>query len=216
MLDCDWSSDVCSSDLVNQFADDPALEERLKWVAGEMTGLLALSSKQASMVVARIDSVARELAYIESLRERVRMVHGIGEHLKRGASLFRRDPELQQEITRMQALMAGPLKMFDETFELLDRQIADMTGTLGDPRTRIKSIRDNRDEIHFRMMLWDELIEQWKEPKMARDDQTIKVLKSTYRFLAVNFTETKPWPLFKPGKAAGPGGAEPAETSNAA
>ena len=58
----------------------------------------------------------------------------------------------------------------------------------------VQHIRDARDDLHHRFMIWDETIEQWQaEGATACGDEVEILIKQTYRFLAVNFTQTQKW-----------------------
>ena len=44
-------------------------------------------------------------------------------------------------------------------------------------------------------MIWDDLIEKWKDAVYERGDGAMALVKETYRFLATNYAAAVPWTL---------------------
>ncbi len=58
----------------------------------------------------------------------------------------------------------------------------------------VQYIRITRDDLHHRFMDWDETIKQWQaDEATAPSVEAALLIKQTYHFLAVRFTQTQKW-----------------------
>ena len=148
-----------------------------------------------------IDKLARELSYIEALRDRFGRVQYIGAQLHILSKLYKREPGIRNEVFRMQVLIRAPVADFDSMFTQADAQTGEILAVLRNIAAQTKFIRDMRDELHHRLMLWDEMINLWAITPTERSGEIEALLKDTYRFLARNFAVSNDWPLAgRPGR----------------
>jgi hypothetical protein len=145
-------------------------------------------------VVAGIEGVARELAYLEALRERVATVAGLVTKLQSAGRLYRREQTTVDEIRRMLVLIRPPLAAMQESLVQADAQSGEVLGMLRNLVARVRHIRAVRDGLHGALMPWDEIIAAWHdEQPVARDAAFEALLRKTYGFLAGRFVQTDPW-----------------------
>ena len=109
-----------------------------------------------------IDKLARELSYIEALRDRYTQVQYINAQLGLLSKLYKREPGIRnKEYFRMQVLIRSPVADFNSMFTQADAQTGGILAVLRNIAAQTKFIRDMRDELHHRLMLWDEMINPW-------------------------------------------------------
>ena len=186
---------------LEQLADDPTTKQRVQEAFIKIAERLGIGAARKHEVVSSIDTLARELSYVEALRDRYATVQAIAERLNVLQNLYKRDASIRNDIFRMQALIRTPIGNFDVVFAQVDAHTGEILSVLRNIPAQIKYIRDVRDELHHRLMLWDQIIESWSAVTVERSLEIEALLKETYRFLARNFALASDWPL-----AGRPGG----------
>ena len=61
--------------------------------------------------------------------------------------------------------------------------------------SQVRYIRDTRDTLHQRFMLWDSLIEQWSSVPLERSGPLDRLVRVTYQFCARHFPQANDWSL---------------------
>ena len=143
-----------------------------------------------------MDRVSRELSYIEGLRDRYTLVGKIAERITSSARVYKNSGTLSEEIYRVRLLMKTPVDSFNLSFQNVDGQCAEIANVLRKPDEMIAFVRRNRDELHQRLMVWDRLVEQWREEDAQKRSKRLEtLLLITYRFVARNFPANQEWTL---------------------
>lgn len=180
---------------LEQAAQDPETKQRVQEAFTRLAEKVGLGKERRQEVVDMIDAVARELAYIEALRDRYGRVRYISAQLAVLNGLYRRDSGIRNEIFRMQVLIRPPVANFDTMFGQVDAQTGEILSVVKNLQAQFRFIREMRDELHFRLMLWDEMIDQWSSTPVEKSPEIETLLKETYRFLARHFGQAVEWPL---------------------
>jgi hypothetical protein len=180
---------------LEQAAQDPETKRRVQEAFTRLAERAGFGKERRQEVVDMIDAIARELAYIEALRDRYARVRYISAQLGVLNNLYRRDGGIRNEIFRMQALIRSPVTNFDTMFGQVDAQTGEILSVVKNLQAQIRFIREMRDELHFRLMLWDEMIASWSSVAVERSTGIEVLLKETYRFLARHFGQAMEWPL---------------------
>jgi hypothetical protein len=178
-----------------QIAEDPTIKGRVQAAFAEIAQRLGLPIERKQEVVDRIESLARELAYIEALRERFGVLKAMRTKLHDFHNLYRRDRSFDEEISRIENLMRRPFGEIETIFDQVDAQSGEIVSMLRNIQSQIDFIRKSRDDLHSRMMLWDDVILEWDHIKIERSLENEATMRSLYRFLARNFNIAKPWQL---------------------
>lgn len=178
-----------------QLAEDPQTKQRVQEAFIRMAEKLGLGKDRRQEVVDMIENVAREFSYIEALRERFGRVRYVAAQLNVLGNLYRRDTSIRNDIFRMQVLIKPPLNNFDTAFGQVDAQTGEVLSVVKNLQAQIRFIRDTRDELHHRLMQWDDVIAQWDAATIERSAAIEILLKETYRFLARHFSQAAEWPL---------------------
>ena len=177
---------------LQRFNADPKTEERLKQVAADVATMIG-ENLDADAVLGRIDDVARELAYIEALQERCSEVLGIVPKLTAIARAYRGDRGVLDELSRIRTLLLRPIEMYDGIFARLAQRQEAITDVVRKHTDQIEFIREQRDDVHQSMMMWDPILLTWKNVEMTRCSDTESRIAELYRFIARHFLARQEW-----------------------
>jgi hypothetical protein len=178
-----------------QLAEDPAIKQRVTAAFSDIAVKIGLPPDRKQEVIDRVDELARELSYIEALRERFGIIKGIAETIAAFQKIYRRDRTVIEDLSRISNLMRRPLTELQSIFDQVDGMSGEILSLLRNMVRQIEFIRESRDELHQRMMLWDETIVQWATIPVDRSPENEVLMKEFYRFLARNYIVEKPWEL---------------------
>lgn len=186
---------IVDQEALMQLAEDPAIKQRVTAAFSDIAIKLGLPPDRKQEVVDRIDELARELSYIEALRERFGVIRGIGDTIAAFQKIYRRDRTVIEDLSRIGNLMRRPLTELQSIFDQVDGMSGEIVSLLKNMVRQIEFIRESRDELHQRMMLWDETIVKWSVIPVERTTDNEALMKEFYRFLARNYIVEKPWEL---------------------
>lgn len=174
----------------------------LESVEGKMfvqTGLdligqkIGLGEGRAPTVAQHADQIMRELAYIEGLRERYVHASRIVEKLDQIAHHHSSERHFVDEINRCKILMEPPVKNFRGDFLDVDTRMKQVAEALKAVDTQVAFIRETRDKLHQKMLIWDELIEKWDFKIEGKTKYNRQVVQLTYQFVAQYFPQNVDW-----------------------
>ena len=152
---------------IEQIVEDPGTKQRVTDAYVQLTQRLGLPPERQNEIEVRVGAFAHELAYIEALRDRFGAVRSILGKIERLRNAYRLD-QVDAQSGEVLALMKN-----------LDSQIA--------------FTRRMRDDLHMRVMDWDDMIEKWDSVEIERSNANENMVKSTYRFLAQRYLKTNVW-----------------------
>ncbi len=184
---------MADGEQLRKLMEDPEVKKRIVDGFESIAEKLGLGKDKKQDVVDRIDTLARELAYIEALRERFGAVRLINEKLAGCVKLYNKDRQTVDEIARMQLLIRTPLGEFERIFKSVYVETGEILKLLQNLSSRIEFIRSMRDELHSTLMKWDEVIALWKDMQMVRGDSHYVAFKKTYQFLAQKYRPGSDW-----------------------
>jgi hypothetical protein len=186
---------------LEQLAEDPATKQRMQNAINEIAERIGIGKDRRQEVVDKINDFTRELSYIEALRERFGFAKGIALILSKLSKLYSSDRTITEEIVRILQLLRPPLADFDQTFSVVDAQTSEILNILQMYDKQVTFVRQMRDDLSFRLRIWDDLIEKWNNHQanlrpgqgLARSPEAEALLKETYRFAAQNFLHAQNW-----------------------
>jgi hypothetical protein len=179
-------------DLIEEKSD--SAKQRVREAMVEAAKKSGLGGEQAQQAPGLLEAFAREYTYIEALRDRFAEVRGVLNALGQIVKGAKTDQQTLQDVLRVQALLRPPIGDIEATLNALDGQTASLATILSKPAAQIELVRRVRDDIHFRLQLWDELIAKWQDQAREGAAQTVESLvKETYRFAAFHFPQTRDW-----------------------
>ena len=181
---------------LEQIAEDPMTRKRVQLAVDEICKRLGVPTSERQTVLDRVDALARELAYIEALRDYAGRVLGISTKLNDFSRIYHGDKIFWPELQRMKSLIRKPMEKIDTYFLQADAQTSEILAALKNFTATVNFIRDIRDEIHGNLMDWDKYLADMDSMKLERLRANEAKLRQLYGFLARTFPESKEWPLF--------------------
>jgi hypothetical protein len=173
--------------------EDPTTKERMEKAVAEIAEKLGLGAARRQEVIDLIDDLVRELAYIEALRERYGLVKAIVGKINLLSKLYRSDRTMIQEISRVRTLLMRPSEDFENIFGQVDVMTGEILPVLKKYEQQVAFIRQNRDELHTRLMAWDPIFAMWQNLDPVRGAEAEMAIKELYRFVARNFPQRQDW-----------------------
>lgn len=178
---------------LEQLVEDPATKQKIDQAFGEIAEKLGLGRERKNEVVDRIDALARELSYIEALRERYGLVQEIIRKLGEFVRTYKSDRHMTQEISRVRTLLMRPQAEFDSLFAQCDAMTGEIVSVLKKFDAQVEFVRDMRDDLHTRLMAWDDVIAQWSGLEVVKGENQENAVKAIYRFVARNYPQRQDW-----------------------
>lgn len=185
-------SDVDTMDAaaVLSIVEDKEMADRVNQGLEKAAGII---KKRKEEVIVRFENLAKELAYIEALRDYYATIYKLFGRLKKFQSVYSDDANLVQEIERMRQLMKPPIAHIRATFENIDLQTMEVLPLIKSYEAKISLIRTTRDNLHLETTIWEDLMNIWEGVPDYRSDEAKIALQNTYKFLAKNFTVSHSW-----------------------
>lgn len=178
-----------------KLANDPEIRDKMQEAITTIAERLGLGRARRVEVLDRVDRLARELSYIEALRDRFAAVKMIVMKLGQLAALYGPERGFSEEIRRVLVLMRKPMAEFEGIFVQIDGQTSEIISVLGNFERQIGFIREARDTLHSKFMPWDGLIGRWQDLAVEIGTPAEALLRATYRFMARHFSQDENWTL---------------------
>ena len=172
---------------------DPSIQDRVRDGLTRMAETLGLGAGRRDEVLDMIDRFARELCYIEALRDRYNVAAGIADKLVRVEKLYREEKHFHEEVRRARILIRPAVQSFVGLFDQVDAQTSEIVSVLKSYDSMVRYVREMRDELHQRLVVWDEIIPAWDISLERRHDDLREAVRATYRFVAFHFPQTHDW-----------------------
>jgi len=173
-------------------ADDPALRQQVQEAFRKAAEELQQPTPEA--VVALVEDLGRELAYIEALRERLfGRAQVMAAKLERLTQAFRGDAAQLETMTQVRRLTGVALKQIGRRFAELDAQTGEVMAALRNLESQRTFIRSNRDWLYRTQRAWQPVLLDWDQAGFGFDEHTRALLVRTYQFLAPRFMAVTEW-----------------------
>ncbi|MCC6915381.1 MAG: hypothetical protein IT566_16910 [Rhodospirillaceae bacterium] len=150
----------------------------------------ALGFDEVEKVLDLIETLAREICYVEALRERSRELKKIHSNVEKLGKVYT-DVRGSSEVGRVKLLMLRGLHEAENILNHVDSETADIMNALMSLDDVIKAVRHARDTLHFLLMEWDPVIAKWENLNLVRCQEIDRALQATYQFLALRFDTGK-------------------------
>ena len=174
------------------FVEHDETQQKLKNVAlriaDELGGIM-----DAETVLTRLDDLTRELAYIEALQERCNEILSITLKINQLARVYRADRAIVDELSRIRTLMLKPTELYNNIFMRLASRQNDMTDVIAHFAEQVEFVREQRDDVHHNLMLWDGILPKWSTIDLTRCTETETRITELYRFIARHFLTSQAW-----------------------
>ncbi len=142
-------------------------------------------------ILLQIGLLARELCYIEALRERSEMLRTVARRLQSLRGPYSGDTRGREELHRVSTLMVRAMATYAKQFEDVDAQTGEIIGALKSFDRQINFIRETRDNLYFSLRDWDGLVERWNTAEIKKSRPMDTLMADTYRLLASRFATSR-------------------------
>lgn len=178
---------------IQAMASDPQVVARVQAAVSDIAAQTGLDSNQKHIILDRIENFARELSYIEAIRERFDGARTIAQKVAKLLALYKADRYVADNLTRVSALMNGPLSAFDTIFASVDQNIADVVGICRNYDQKVVTLRTTRDDLFELFMLWEPILERWKDQPIEKGKATEESVRQMFQFLARHYPQNSTW-----------------------
>ena len=182
---------------LESIANNPETKKKVQDGFELLAEKLGLGRTNKNQVVDKIEQLAKESAYIEALRERFTDIQKVYSGFNILHNIYKRERGVQEEIGRIRVLMKKPVDDIAGILLQVDANTGEVFNVLKRLPETISYIREKRDELHQRFMLWDDILPAWKALPVERDSRVDKLVRVTYRFVARHFPQDSEWSLMR-------------------
>lgn len=190
------SYDPQDSSTALTMADDPETKKRVQEAFGAIAEKLGFSHERRSEVVDLVEGLCRELSYIEALRDKLSgAARRLLSNLKSLQGVYGREASVLDSITRINSILARPIKDFGAALEEIDSGLVEILPTLKLYPQRVQFIREKRDKLREKYLLWEEVLEMWDNVPLELSAEATYAIQETYRFAATRFPQGQKWAL---------------------
>jgi hypothetical protein len=179
--------------MLRNSVEDEAFRAKVQQVFTKIAEKLGLGAEHRQQVVDQIDSLGRELSYIEAQREQVVKLSGIKRKVLDLARVYTKERTMVEELLRIAGLIQTPIAEFADTFQQLDAQTGEIIALLRNIEAQLDFIRTTRDELHFRLLSWGDLVNVWHNMPVITGRETETKTRSLYHFLASHYSPKNVW-----------------------
>lgn len=170
---------------------DPGVRELVQTALVRAADELNLPSGQA--VLAKIEDLAHELAYIEALRDRLlRRVQSMVVILSRMTQARIKDVAPAETLNRVRQLTDIAFQQIRQRFEEQDAHISEVMSALRHIESHRAFIRSNRDWLYRSQRAWDPILLEWDRITPPQEAGR-QLLDRSYAFLAPRFMPVTEW-----------------------
>jgi hypothetical protein len=184
-----------SGEELMQVADDPQVKKNVQLAFSEAAEALGLGRENREEVVRFIEILAKELAYIEAERDIYAEIKKVDEKIQGLRLLYSSDRGMIDTTDQVARLSQRALKVFQDYFDQVDAQTGEILAMLKNIDNQIGYIRHVRDELHRRLMPWEDIIPIWKTVFVVKSEENIARIREIYQFLAPRFMQVNEWVL---------------------
>lgn len=186
-----------------QVAGDPQVRAKVNRAFEEAAVKLGLGKDRKQEVVDHLVSLSHELAYVEGLRDIYTEIKAMEQKIQALRRIYGRERGMLEMVDQVARLGERAVGEFTTAFDEFDGQTGEILSVLRNIEAQIGYIRDSRDDLHRRLMTWDELLADWRDVKIERSESNESLTRRTYQFLAPRFMQVNEWTLMSQLQASG-------------
>ncbi len=180
-------------DQIRSLAGNPEVISRVQGAVAEIAQKIGLKSDEKHRIVDRIEAFAKELSYVEAIRERLEAAHAIQHKVARLLALYKNDRFVGDNLMRVAALMREPMSAFDVLFGKVDAMIADIIGICQNYEEKVAGLRTMRDDLFELYLLWEPMLQRWQEQPIEKSKFSEETVRAMFQFLARHYPQQTIW-----------------------
>ncbi len=176
-------------------ANDPQTKKNINLAFAEAAEELGLGRDQHEEVISQIESLSKQLAYVEAMRDIFGDIKKIDEKIQGLRGLFGADKTMVDTADQVARLSQRCIRKFTEVFDTIDAQTGEVMAMLKNISNQLEYIHKTRNDLYRRLHPWEEHIRKWKTVYMVRSEGNIVRIREIYQFLAPRFMKVNDWVL---------------------
>ena len=180
---------------IMMLAEDPQTKKNINLAFAEAAEELGLGRDQKDQVILQIESLAKQLAYVEAMRDIFGDVKRIDEKIQGLRPIFGTDRSMVDTADQVARLSQRCLRNFEQQFDTIDAQTGEVMAMLKNIGNQLEYIHKCRDDLFKRLHPWEEFIRKWKTVYIVKSEENIQKLREIYQFLAPRFMAINDWVL---------------------
>jgi hypothetical protein len=174
---------------LERLIDDPLAKVRMKAATSALAEKLGLGARQRRQVIDRVDDLARELAYVEALRERHALVQSLLAKMDGLAGLFADDRAVARRMAQLRTLLRWPADELETLLGQADAIAGDPLIVLRSFAAHVNAIREMRDALIDHLAPWEDMLELWGSLAPERSPMVEAALGEIHQFAVRRFPE---------------------------
>lgn len=180
-------------DQIASLANSPAVVQRVHSVIRDIAQRIGLGPDEKHVIMDRIAAFAKEMSYVEAIRERLEVAREIEQKVARLLAIYKMDRVIGESLVRVAALMKAPLGAFDIMFSTADKNSADIVGICQNYEEKVAGLRRTRDDLFELYIFWEPILEAWQKVPIERSKAAEETIRKTFQFLARNYPLQTTW-----------------------
>lgn len=186
---------ITDPDELAQIAEDPQTKKKVNQAFDEIAERLGLGRERREEVVNYIEQLGHELSYIEALRDVFHEVEAVGQKIQGLRKIYGHERSIMETADSVARLMTAAIRQFREQFDQVDAQTGEILAVMKNIAASVAFIRDTRDDLHRRLMAWEDVLAEWREIEVERGQRQPQALRRIYHFLAPRYLQADEWVL---------------------
>ena len=166
---------------------------RVQEAVAEIVRKIGLQPEEKHVIVDRIEAFAKELSYVEAIRERFEGARAIQQKVASLLKLYKTDRFIGDNLLRVAALMREPIGAFDVIFGKIDAMIADILAICQSYEAKVVELRTMRDDLFELYLLWEPMLTRWQETQVVKAKPTEESIRLLFQFLARHYPQSSTW-----------------------
>ena len=180
-------------DQISELAKNPAVQAKVKEAIAALAEKLGRTDEEKPLILDRIASFGRELAYIEAIRERLNGARAIEQKVAKLLAIYKNDRFVGESLMRVAALINTPLTQFDVKFAAIDNDTADIVGICQRYDDKVAHLRRTRDDLFELYMMWEPILFGWQNIAIEKCRASEETVRATFQFLARHYPQQTAW-----------------------
>jgi hypothetical protein len=169
---------------ITAYLEQPENKAKLREAFRVAAKALGRPEEDTAFVLDKLVTFARELAYIEALREWFLQVGAILKKIQWVGKAYDGDRRLKGEVAQMRSLFMPVSQEYRDIFTRADKLSEDVVTALTSIGEKVKAIREERDKLHGLTLVWRDIVVQWRNCTPDTASRYMETARATYRFLA--------------------------------
>jgi len=178
-----------------QLSEDPQVKKNVSLAFSEAAEELGLGRERREEITKYIETLAHELAFIEHERDVFGEIKKVDEKIQGLRRVYGTDKGMITTIDQVARLSQRALKVFQDYFDQVDAQTGEIMAMLKNIDAQVDYIRHVRDELHRRLIPWEDIIRVWRSVFVLKSDENINRIRDIYQFFAPRYMQVNEWVL---------------------